>query len=569
MKYFLGLNKKSIKKIQENISNIPNIEKKNIKFSTLGNPQNFTTFMYAQYKKRTPIAIRNNEFVGNCLEDPGVRYFYRDKNIFFSWDYIYSVNRYIASKYILTEAFTIKHFSFYTIFFIKLIYKYIDLYSDEGRELIHIDNGIFGIYDSYSNGVHNCEHSLYFSYSLEKFLLYRVMSNEEYVYGKLFNNISWGAGYIYYEGRKIKTPPTFRNIKGKLFGVKKRIKKIEDSKIEESKIEESKTQNNLSKYGKMCNVFNNTSIFFIDAGIYGDEGDVEVRFISLYNYILRGFPLFSLLKTGSRIYPKTFNVNEYHFLLLLIKKDTLQIGIQLNQNIIEYLPFIINRIQEFEKSGMLYKDKQIVLSSSSEICIHVVSEVSFLTNILLRYWKIINDLVDRQSIDKGIYNPHAYIQIEYKFTKDEVNKLTESSIYPYYTYISILLIRSIASSMKNHFVFLHEGSSFDIIPVESDMSISTIESLIQVSKKANYSNNLVKSFFSDIFIENFKELPVIYINIIGLRGSNSIQKVYGNVYKNSVPMIINIIYTNNNELSVNITYHRRQQGVVEMFRGVV
>ena len=188
--------------------------------------------------------------------------------------------------------------------------------------------------------------------------------------------------------------------------------------------------------------------------------------------------------------------------------------------------------------------------------------------MLTRYWKIMNDLVDRKSIDKGIYNPPPYIQIEYTFTKDEVKKFSESSVYPYYTYITILLIRSIASAMKNHFVFLQEGSSFDIIPIESDMSIGSIENLIQISKKANYSRGVSISYLSDIFIENFKELPVIYINIIRTQ-SHSVKKVYGNVYNNSVPMIINIIYTNNNELSVNITCRRRYQGVVEVFKGVI
>ena len=567
MKYFLGLNKTSTKNIQENITHIPQIEKENIKFSNIQNIKNFTTFLYSQYKNKNTVVIRNNEFVGNRLQTPGLRYFYREKNIYFSWEYIHFINKYIASKYILKEAFKITHFSFYTIFFIKLIYKYIDLYSNEGRELIHINNGIFGIYDSYTPSINHCLHSLYFSYSLGRFLLYRVIDSKDYIYGKLFNNISMDQGYICYDGKRVKIPSTFRSIKGKLFGIKKNILPESTHGQDKIQVETKHKVPIVSKYGKMCNVFNNTSIFLIDVDSCGDEYTKE-RFIETYNYILNGFPLFSLLKTGYRIYPDTFDENAYHFLLLLIKKDTLQIGIQLNQNIIEYLPFIINRIQEFEKSGMLYKDKQIVLSSSSEICIHVVSEVSFLTNILLRYWKIINDLVDRKSIDKGIYNPHPYIQIEYKFTKDEVKKLSERSVYPYYIYITILLIRSIAASMKNHLVFLHEGSSFDIIPVESDMSISSIENLIQISKKANYSKNLVKSFFSDIFIENFKELPVIYINIIRTQ-SHSVKKVYGSVYNNSVPMIINIIYTNNNELSVNITCRRRYQGVVEVFKGVV
>ena len=567
MKYFLGLNKTTTKNIQENLTHIPQIEKENIKFSTIKTIQNFTTFLYAQYTDKNAVVIRNNEFIGNRLQSPGLRYFYRNKNIYFSWEYIHSINTFIASKYVLKESFRITQFSFYTIFFIKLIYKHIDIYSDEGRELIHADNGIFGIYDSYRPRVHNCDHSLYFSYSLGKFLLYRVVDNKNYIYGKLFSNISVKNNFICIDDKKIRMPSTFRNIKGKLFGIKKNIQPEITHGQGEIQVETKHKVPIVSKYGKMCNVFNNTSIFLIDIESCGEEYTKE-RFIETYNYILNGFPLFSLLKTGYRIYPDTFDENAYHFLLFLIKKDTLQIGIQLNQNIIKYLPLIINRIREFEKSGMLYKEKQIVLSSSSEICMHIVSEVSFLTNILGRYWEILNGLANTKTVDEPVYYPNPYIQIKYKFTKDEIKKLSESSIYPYYTYITILLIRSIAASMKNHFVFLQEGSSFDIIPIESDMSISSIENLIQISKKANYSKRLLKSYFSDIFIGNFKELPVIYINIIRTQ-SHSVQKVYGNVYKNSVPMIINIIYTNNNELSVNITYHRRHQGVVEVFRGLV
>ena len=567
MKYFLGLNKTSSKNIQENITHIPQIEKENIKFSNIQNIKNFTTFLYSQYKNKNTVVIRNDGFIGNRLQTPGLRYFYREKNIYFSWEYIHFINKYIASKYVLKEAFRITHFSFYTIFFIKLIYKYIDLYSNEGRELIHINNGIFGIYDSYTLRIHNCDHSLYFSYSLGRFLLYRVIDSKDYIYGKLFNNISINEGYICYDSKRIKIPSTFRNIKGKLFGIKKNIQPESTHGQDKIQVVTKHKVPVLSKYGKMCNVFNNTSIFLIDIESCGEEYTKE-RFIETYNYILNGFPLFSLLKTRYRIYPDTFDENAYHFLLLLIKKDTLQIGIQLNQNIIEYLPFIINRIHQFQKGESQSEDKEIILSSSYEICIHVVSEVLFLTNMLTRYWKIMNDLVYTESIEKAIYYPNPYIQIEYTFTKEEVNKLSESSVYPYYTYITILLIRSIASAMKNHFVFLQEGSSFDIIPIESDMSIDSIENLIQISKKANYSKRLLKSYFSDIFIGNFKELPVIYINIIRTQ-SHSVQKVYGNVYKNSVPMIINIIYTNNNELSVNITCHRRYQGVVEVFRGVV
>jgi len=566
MKYFLGLNKTTTENIRDNIAHIPNIEDKNIKFSDIKNIQIFTTFLYAQYIKKKPVAIRNDGFVGNRLATPGLRYFYRDKNIAFSWDYIDSVNTYIASKYVLRDPFRITRFSLYTVFFIKLIYKHIDLYSGEGRELIHVDNGIFGIYDSYRNSIHNSDHNLYFSYSLGKFLLYRVVENKDYIYGKLFKNISVNDGYAHLEGKKIRLPSSFKNIKGKFFGIKKSVKETFGERHSQASSTQLLTRKvpTLSKFEKMNNIFNNTSIFFIDA-----EGVSDESLVSMYNYILRGFPLFSLLKTGTRKYPEKFEENEYHFLLLLIKKDTLQIGIQLNQNIIEYLPLIINRVRQFQKEGAISEAREILTPSPSEICIHIVSEVSFLTNILGRYWKILNDLVNTETVDEPVYYPNPYIQIEYKFTRAEVDKLDKSSIYPHYTYISILLIRSIASVMKNHFVFLQEGSSVDIIPIEADMSISSIENLIQISKKANYSKNLVKSFFSDIFIKNFNELLVIYINIIRFRSCNSVQKVYGNVYKNSVPMIINIIYTNDNELSVNITCHRRYQCVAEVFRGVV
>ena len=564
MKCFLGLNKTTIVNIQENIPHIPNIEDKNIKFSDIENIQIFTTFLYAQYIKKQTVVIRNDGFVGNRLATPGLRYFYRDKNIAFSWDYIDSINNYIASKYVLRDPFRITHFSLYTVFFIKLIYKYIDLYSDEGRELIHVDNGIFGIYDSYTLSINNSDHNLYFSYSLGRFLLYRVLDNKEYIYGKLFKNISVNDGYVHLEGKKIRLPSSFRNIKGKFFGIKKSVKETLGARHSQASSTQLLTRKVpiLSKYEKMSNVFNNTSIFFIDA-----EGVSGESLMSMYNYILKGFPLFSLLKTGTRKYPEKFEENEYHFLLLLIKKDTPQIGIQLNQNIIEYLPLIINSIRQFQKEGAISEAREILAPPPSEICVHIVSEVSFLTNILGRYWKILNDLVNTETVDEPIYYPNPYIQIEYKFTKDEVKKLSEKSVYPHYTYISILIIRSIASVMKNHFVFLQEGSSVDIIPIEADMSISSIENLIQISKKANYSRRAAISYLSDIFIENFEELPIIYINIIRVP-SHSVQKVYGNVYKNSVPMIINIIYTNNNELSVNITYHRKYQDVVDVFRGV-
>ena len=167
MKYFLGLNKTTTENIHDNIAHIPNIEDKNIKFSDIKNIQIFTTFLYAQYIKKKPVAIRNDGFVGNRLATPGLRYFYRDKNIAFSWDYIDSVNTYIASKYVLKDPFRITRFSLYTVFFIKLIYKHIDLYSGEGRELIHVDNGIFGIYDSYTPSINHCLHSLYFSSNIK------------------------------------------------------------------------------------------------------------------------------------------------------------------------------------------------------------------------------------------------------------------------------------------------------------------------------------------------------------------------------------------------------------------
>ena len=567
MKYFLGLNKSTITNIKKNIPNIPKIQNKNITLSSLNNIQNFTTFLYAQYHNTNTVVIRKNKFIGNSLQSPGVRYFYSDKNMYFSWKYIHFINSYIASKYVLTESFTITKFSFYSLFFIKLIYKHLDLYSDDGKELIQIDNGIFGIYDSYTPNINNCIHSLYFSYSLGKFILYKIVNNKDYIYGKLFSNISVKNNFICIDDKKIKMPHSFRNIGGKIFGIKKNIQSGNTHGQNKIQVETKHKVSVLSKYGKMCNVFNNTSIFLIDVKNCGGEYTKE-RFIETYNYILNGFPLFSLLKTGYRIYPDTFDENAYHFLLLLIKKDTLQIGIQLNQNIIEYLPFIINRIHQFQKGESQSEDKQIILSSSSEICMHIISEVSFLTNMLTRYWKIMNDLVNTKSIWKTTQSSNPYIQIEYTFTKEEVKKLSESSIYPYYTYITILLIRSIASAMKNHFVFLQEGSSFDIIPIESDMSIGSIENLIQISKKANYSKRLLKSYFSDIFIGNFKELPVIYINIIHTH-EECVRKIYGNVYKNSVPMIINIIYTNNNELSVNITYHRKHRGVVDVFRGVI
>ena len=153
------------------------------------------------------------------------------KIVYISWEYLEKMNKFFSQKYKIKEKFFIKTNNFYNFFFLKFIHKNNKLYDIKGMNLAGTSKTLFGIYDSYNEQIYKCKDTVYFSYGLNKFLLYRVILKDACVVGKLMEDFQFKDRFLIYNNEKIPFPNSFVYFSKRIFGIKKREIKIKINNI--------------------------------------------------------------------------------------------------------------------------------------------------------------------------------------------------------------------------------------------------------------------------------------------------------------------------------------------------
>ena len=78
-------------------------------------------------------------------------------------------------------------------------------------------------------------------------------------------------------------------------------------------------------------------------------------------------------------------------------------------------------------------------------------------------------------------NTETYIQVNYKFSKDETKKLfdNKSSFFKNnILYLKSIIIKTLGVFLNNYYCFIHEENNIDIIPLTSNTSNENIVNLL-------------------------------------------------------------------------------------------
>ena len=164
----------------------------------------------------------------------------------------------------------------------ELVSENKELYNSKGINLTGNRNSLFGIYNSYNESILNAKHSLYFSFGLNRFLLYKVVLKNEYVIGKLLNDFSFKNRMLIYKKKEIPFPDSFVYFKKRLFGIKKK-----EIKIKINDITNYKFKQHYEKYDEFCKIYRNENLFFLKLRCFINKTILS----KLYTYLVTRFPL--------------------------------------------------------------------------------------------------------------------------------------------------------------------------------------------------------------------------------------------------------------------------------------
>lgn len=551
MKDFLGY---PIKKIKPTINNFLNISKGfNFKI--------YISTLYYCYSNNIPCIISDTNKI--IIKDSSGIYYKNDKTeLFFKWSYLKSINNFFHKKYPINENFTTSGYkgSIYHIFLLKFMYKNNKNYKKQGIKLIGNNNCYLGIYDNFTNIINNCRHSLYFSNFLSKFVLYRVYDTDVLIYGRLMYNFIIKERNIQYKNdTSVSLPGSFVNISGDLYSIKRKTIKI------------IARQN--SKKNKIYNHFyydflkkNNSRCFFI----FETKLNITRNILSkLYEYIIYKYPILDDIHNNVLVDPYSIDISKGNIILILITEtNPNKIIIDINQYFVGYVADLYRTIMDFlykiTKSEIVDVNNEVMIFNN-DFCFHVVSEIMYLYLIIKYSYAIIRNISSSES--------NQYIQANYAFTKEEAAIFQSYSSGNYAEYLKCLVSTTLSTFLNNYYIFIHEGSNIDLIPMYEGIDIDTVKKYLNYSQKANYSKFLLTTYISKIsgFLDkNNFDIPIIFLNISEIPSNDklSISKIYGSTHTKSIPIIINVVY-NSSKLLINLSYKKKYSKMKYFFNELI
>lgn len=526
--------------------------------------EEYLSSLYYCYKNKFNLLIGN--VTPSDIDDTkpiGIYYKNYNKIVFISMEYLEKMNRFIAKKYKTKKEFFIKQNNFYNIFFLKFIDKNSKLYSEKGQNIVGIENSLFGIYDSYNEQIYKSTNLFYFSYGLNKFLLYRVLPEDNSVVGKLMDDFKFKKRVLIYKDKKIPFPASFSHCKKRIFKIKKK-----EIKVEINNIVDRQFNKHFEKYDYFCKMYRNENIYFLKLKHFINKSILA----KLYTFLVSKFPLIEGKNNYVLVDPNNIDkIKSYFSMYLITKNNNKFLVLHFNQFLSGYIDLIINGIDEFfsklQKNSLITTSQYKFNYNNKDRYIHIVSEIYYLIVIIIfKLPRIVNN-IQFNSEDE------SYTQANYKFKKNEIKKLKKSkSFREYSSYLKEILIKCLSVFMDNYYLFIHDGEYIDIIPIQNGMTNSTIKSYLDRSHKAQFAKSFLVSYLSNFFIKlnNKKlEMPIIFLNLTKITNNNIIiDKVYGHNSNKNIPIIINVIYSKK-QLLINISYKKRHEKIKYIFNQVI
>ena len=519
-------------------------------------------YVYFCYKNKKKCIISDNSIL--IKEQNNDITIVKDcKIIKITWNDFFFYNNFIAKKFKSINNDYCINSNIFNIFFLKFVDKKFDLYKkDSSINLINKDESLFGIYNTYLENTIKSKNNLYFSFNLNKFILYRVFNKDTHVVGKLFPNIKYSNNKINLDGSEIKCPKTFIQIEKKIFGIKKKNLNII---VKNTNV--ITCNDLLQSYIDFCILSQNKNIYKI---ILNQKLNNNY-FNKLYEFLIKSYPNLKnksnlLLYLPSKI--PDFNT---HFSLYYQKNSqNFYLIIEINQCIIQYLPYIIHKIQIFletiKKTNVIYTEKAIIKNIKKKKHIHLISEIYFfISNVLLFLPKIFQNIK---------LNDNNYTQVNYKFSKKETSNLFKNKSTFFHSntqFLKSIVIKALGVFLKNYYCFIHEENNIDILPLNSNTTNEEIHKILETSNKAACSKIFLISLISNFFnkLNNKKvEIPIIFININTINNQNiSIEKIYSKSKKKNIPIFINILHSD--ELHISISYKNNYKKIKYIFNEII
>ena len=516
--------------------------------------------LYYCYKKS--ISCNIGDLVSNNFK--GITFSYNNKITQIDWEYLIKINKFINKKFKLDSKYKLTQSGFYHIFFIEFIKtnkQLIDT-NDSSNELIGNNNNFFGIFDSYQEQIYNCNNCLYYSYGLNRFLLYRVESKNNFIYGKLCPQINISDNKLIINTIEYNIPKAFVKITKNIYGLRRR-----DITIQLLDTDKLSCRRENKNFANFCDNYRNENIYYLELPQHLNKSILE----KLYKFLILRFPVLENTSNNIFVEPSTISNYKSYFSMYIITKNIQYLVLHFNQILFQYIDHIITSIEEFFtkiKTNSVITTKQYELEyNTGDKYIHLLSEIYYLiVIILMKVPYILKNL-------NFIENPQDdYTQINYKFSKNEIKKLNSNSDN-YNDYLLKIIINSISIFMDNYYVFIHQNSDIDILPIMSGMNNKTIDSYLSRSRKATYAKGFLISYLSNFFINmNNKnmEIPVIFLNIMKLNKSNfiKINKIHGINLNKNIPMIFNIVYSDDS-LLITVSYKPKYKKIKYFFNEII
>ena len=529
-------------------------------FSDIQNIVN--TFNYCLKNKKKCLITDNTQNNPEMKDD--ITIIYKTQTYYLNWVNLIMTNKLIDKKYSINMNFNITPCIF-NIFFIKLIDTHYEKCKLFSKNLIGNSESYFGIYNSYDDCIRNVENSLYFSFNIFTFILYRVKETNTSIIGKLFPTISISDGIINYNHVKFKCPKSFTNIKTNIFQIKKRI--VEFNQISKSNIESHNLNKKLELFYRK-NIIHNTYILKIKNTI------TNTILQNLYLFLMCSYPFlensenviiydsltFDYPKSSLSLFIKTINQKKH----LIIQIDS-----KFNAYISEILGSIINYLQKLSSLSKVKVITKNIKYNYNDMMVHLVSEIYYIIVSLIVY---LPNLIKNFNEIKS----STYVHANYIFSPTEVNNLynhKNNLFSDNLTYIKSILLKTLSIFTYNYYTIIRTNNDIDIVPIKENMSNQFIIDLLDRSNKAELSKTLILNTTNNIF--NFIkkdniEYPYIIINIDRLDNSciNSTSKVYTKCFTNVIPLFINVLYSTNN-LHISLSYKKEHQNFRNAFDEII
>ena len=293
-------------------------------------------------------------------------------------NYLITTNDFIARKYTIDSNICFKDVSFYLIFFFKLINLNKNKITEDGLNFIGSYESYFGIFNSYQEEILKCQKYLYFSFSLQQFLFYKVYTKNNYIVGKLFKNITIQKNKLVIEGIYFNLPKTFIKLHKNVFALKKQPLKIGIKNI--GSISCIKHNKNFTLF---CDNYRNENIYYLNIPHHLNKEILN----KLYKYLVVRFPI--LENKSNNLFIDPINVTEYksYFSMYIYSKKQQLLVLHFNQILFQYIDKIISGIETFfikiKENHHIITEQYSLKYNKGDQFIHIVSEIYYLIVIIL------------------------------------------------------------------------------------------------------------------------------------------------------------------------------------------